>query len=295
MAGTYLAEYGRASQARPGRAVRERHPARRRRRSSSACSSTRSWSPRCGISPAGPAAWRWPSSSCRWSCGPPRRCCMLVPRHAARSGARRSARRAGRSSRWCLSRGAAAGMLTGMLLAVARISGETAPLLFTALNNQFWSSDMNAPMANLPVVIFQFAISPYEDWQQLGLGRRAADHRGDPVPEHPGRGLAQWSSLKWDEPACPAPNGATPDRARHVETMRSAAGQGAGGTAREDRDPRSTFSMAKFQALKTCQPDDARPPGDRLHRPVGLRQVDLAALPQPHVRLYPTARRPARS
>ena len=59
------------------------------------------------------------------------------------------------------------GVLTGVLLAVARISGETAPLLFTALNNQFWSSDMNAPMANLPVVIFQFAMSPFENWQSL--------------------------------------------------------------------------------------------------------------------------------
>jgi phosphate transport system permease protein len=59
------------------------------------------------------------------------------------------------------------GVLTGVLLALARVSGETAPLLFTALNNQFWSTDMNAPMANLPVVIFQFAMSPYEDWQQL--------------------------------------------------------------------------------------------------------------------------------
>ena len=59
------------------------------------------------------------------------------------------------------------GVLTGVLLAVARISGETAPLLFTALNNQFWSADMNAPMANLPVVIFQFAMSPYESWHKL--------------------------------------------------------------------------------------------------------------------------------
>ncbi len=59
------------------------------------------------------------------------------------------------------------GLLTGLLLAVARISGETAPLLFTALNNQFWSTDLTKPMANLPVVIFQFAMSPYEDWQQL--------------------------------------------------------------------------------------------------------------------------------
>ncbi|MFN3656696.1 MAG: phosphate ABC transporter permease PstA [Pseudolabrys sp.] len=64
-------------------------------------------------------------------------------------------------------RAARAGMITGVLLAVARISGETAPLLFTALNNQFWSTNMNAPMASLPVVIFQFALSPYKDWQQL--------------------------------------------------------------------------------------------------------------------------------
>ncbi|MGH8133592.1 MAG: phosphate ABC transporter permease PstA [Steroidobacteraceae bacterium] len=62
---------------------------------------------------------------------------------------------------------ARSGMVTGLLLAVARISGETAPLLFTALNNQFWSTDLNAPMANLPVVIFQFALSPYPNWQQL--------------------------------------------------------------------------------------------------------------------------------
>lgn len=64
-------------------------------------------------------------------------------------------------------RAARAGMVTGVLLAVARISGETAPLLFTALNNQFWSSDLNTPMASLPVTIFQFALSPYEDWQRL--------------------------------------------------------------------------------------------------------------------------------
>jgi phosphate transport system permease protein len=62
---------------------------------------------------------------------------------------------------------ARSGIVTGLLLAVARISGETAPLLFTALNNQFWSTNLNAPMANLPVVIFQFALSPYSDWQRL--------------------------------------------------------------------------------------------------------------------------------
>ncbi|MEA3072746.1 MAG: phosphate transport system permease protein [Alphaproteobacteria bacterium] len=64
-------------------------------------------------------------------------------------------------------RAARAGMLTGVLLSVARISGETAPLLFTALNNQFWSLDLNAPISSLPVVIFQFALSPYSDWQKL--------------------------------------------------------------------------------------------------------------------------------
>jgi phosphate transport system permease protein len=63
--------------------------------------------------------------------------------------------------------------MTGILLAVARVSGETAPLLFTALNNQFFSNNMNAPMANLPVVIFQFAMSPYEDWQRLAWGGAA--------------------------------------------------------------------------------------------------------------------------
>lgn len=64
-------------------------------------------------------------------------------------------------------RAARAGVITGVLLAVARIAGETAPLLFTALNNQFWNADMSKPMASLPVTIFKFAMSPYENWQQL--------------------------------------------------------------------------------------------------------------------------------
>jgi phosphate transport system permease protein len=67
-------------------------------------------------------------------------------------------------------RAAMSGILTGVLLAIARVTGETAPLLFTALNNQFFSSDLGAPMANLPVVIFQFATSPYDDWQKLAWG-----------------------------------------------------------------------------------------------------------------------------
>jgi phosphate transport system permease protein len=70
-------------------------------------------------------------------------------------------------------RAAMQGILTGVMLAIARIAGETAPLLFTALNNQFWSTNMNGPMANLPVVIFQFALSPYADWQVLAWGGAA--------------------------------------------------------------------------------------------------------------------------
>ena len=67
-------------------------------------------------------------------------------------------------------RAARAGLITGVLLAIARVSGETAPLLFTALNNQFFSTNMSQPMANLPVVIFQFAMSPYDNWIRLAWG-----------------------------------------------------------------------------------------------------------------------------
>ena len=91
---------------------------------------------------------------------------LLVPDSLREAAAALGAPRWMVISRICY-RAARAGLLTGVLLAVARISGETAPLLFTSLNNQFWSTDMNGPMANLPVVIFQFALSPYENWQQL--------------------------------------------------------------------------------------------------------------------------------
>jgi phosphate transport system permease protein len=90
-------------------------------------------------------------------------------------GALREAAAALGTPRWKITthiiyRAARSGILTGVLLAVARIAGETAPLLFTALNNQFWSADLGAPIANLPVVIFQFALSPYADWQRLAWG-----------------------------------------------------------------------------------------------------------------------------
>ena len=93
-------------------------------------------------------------------------------------------------------RAAMQGMLTGILLAVARISGETAPLLFTALNNQFWSADLNAPMANLPVVIFQFAMSPYADWQALAWGGALLITAAILVLSITARVFAAWSSFK---------------------------------------------------------------------------------------------------
>ncbi len=93
-------------------------------------------------------------------------------------------------------RAALQGMVTGVLLAIARISGETAPLLFTALNNQFWSTDLNRPMTNLPVVIFQFAMSPYADWQLLAWGGALLITASILVLNITARILAAWSSFK---------------------------------------------------------------------------------------------------
>jgi phosphate transport system permease protein len=93
-------------------------------------------------------------------------------------------------------RAAVQGILTGVMLAVARISGETAPLLFTALNNQFWSTDLNGPMANLPVVIFQFALSPYTDWQSLAWGGALLITAVILTLNIAARLVASWSSVK---------------------------------------------------------------------------------------------------
>ncbi|MBO0752153.1 MAG: phosphate ABC transporter permease PstA [Bradyrhizobiaceae bacterium] len=90
----------------------------------------------------------------------------LVPRELRESAAALGLPRSHIISYVCY-RAASAGIVTGVLLAIARISGETAPLLFTALNNQFFSLNLGAPMASLPTVIFQFALSPYADWQRL--------------------------------------------------------------------------------------------------------------------------------
>jgi phosphate transport system permease protein len=93
-------------------------------------------------------------------------------------------------------RGAIQGLVTGVMLAIARISGETAPLLFTALNNQFWSTNLNAPMANLPVVIFQFAMSPYHDWQVLAWGGALLITVVILILNISARVLTNWSSVK---------------------------------------------------------------------------------------------------
>ncbi len=93
-------------------------------------------------------------------------------------------------------RAALQGMLTGVMLAVARIAGETAPLLFTALNNQFWSTNLDAPMANLPVVIFQFAMSPYADWQVLAWGGALLITIAVLFLNIGARLLASWSTFK---------------------------------------------------------------------------------------------------
>jgi phosphate transport system permease protein len=93
-------------------------------------------------------------------------------------------------------RAAIQGIVTGVMLAVARIAGETAPLLFTALNNQFWSTNLNAPMANLPVVIFQFAMSPYADWQSLAWGGALLITIAVLFLNIGARALASWSTFK---------------------------------------------------------------------------------------------------
>jgi len=93
-------------------------------------------------------------------------------------------------------RAAIQGMLTGVMLAIARIAGETAPLLFTALNNQFWTTNMNGSMANLPVVIFQFALSPYADWQTLAWGGALLITLTVLFLNIGARALASWSTFK---------------------------------------------------------------------------------------------------
>ena len=120
---------------------------------------------------------------------------ILVPNQLREAAAALGLPRAVVIAKVCY-RAAQAGMVTGVLLAVARISGETAPLLFTALNNQFWSTNLNAPMANLPVVIFQFAMSPYADWQVLAWAGALMITAAILVLNVGARMFASWSGLQ---------------------------------------------------------------------------------------------------
>ena len=170
------------------------------------------------------------------------------------------------------------GVMTGVLLAVARISGETAPLLFTALNNQFCSADMNAPMANLPVVIFQFAMSPFDDWKTLAWAAALLITLTVLASEHPrahrfpaGRRRA--------------------DRARHARRMDMSTATARAGIRVRERPaaaPKMSirdldFFYGKFQALKGVNFDIAERRSHGVHRAIGLRQVDAAAHAEPDV------------
>ena len=181
-------------------------------------------------------------------------------------------------------RAARNGIITGILLAIARVSGETAPLLFTALNNQFWSTDMNAPMASLPVTIFQFALSPYDDWQQPGLGRGADHHRHDPDPQHRRpRPCHAWARRKDDHEHRDArnrPRRITIEHPGRAQARASAPG-GAGG---EGQHPQPQLLLRPESGAEEHQPAALRQEGHRLHRSVGLRQVDPAARAEPHLR-----------
>ena len=173
-------------------------------------------------------------------------------------------------------RAARAGILTGLLLAVARITGETAPLLFTALNNQFWSLNPNAPMANLPVTIFQFALSPYAEWQQLAWTgaliitvRRARPQRRSALPLNPG-------TDKMSEVASAVGGVQSQTAARRpIGATRQGVGQ----------EPALLLRRHAGAEGHQCRP--RRPQGDRVHRAVRLRQVDAASRPQPHLRPLP--------
>ena len=210
---------------------------------------------------AGAASW------CRWWCAPPTTCSSSCRTPCAKRRSRSAARR------WKMItlvtyRAARAGMVTGILLAVARISGETAPLLFTALNNQFWSLDMNQPMANLPVVIFQFAMSPYEDWHRLAWG-------GAPLITLPRAGArtSRRASLSGEQ-ACAA---RAHDRAAARAEPKLA-------------DPQPQLLLRRIPRAQEHQ--HATSPSSMVTAfigPSGLRQVDSAAHAEPHVRALPGA------
>ena len=186
----------------------------------------------------------------------------------------RSARRKWKVITLITARAARAGIVTGVLLAMARIAGETAPLLFTALSNQFWSVNLTEPMANLPVTIFKFAMSPFQDWQQLAwagvflitLGvlalnilARVIFKEGRSIDE--GRGGSRVS-------------GAVATRRRGGADLRA----------------QLQFLLRQVSRAEEHQPGHLQASRDGVHRSVGLRQVDAAARVQRMYALYPEQR-----
>ena len=170
---------------------------------------------------------------------------------------------------------ARAGVITGVLLALARIAGETAPLLFTALSNQFWTSDLSQPMASLPVTIFKFAMSPYENWQKLAWAGVFLITLGVLDPEHRRPRLLPQQDLSRDTAWTPRSSSLSTEKPKlSVRNL--------------------NFYYGSFHALKNINLDIPEKQGHRLHRPVGLRQVDAAAHLQPHVRALPRAARRGR-
>src|SRR3989344_1177003 len=178
-------------------------------------------------------------------------------------------------------RAARSGVMTGLLLAVARISGETAPLLFTALNNQFFSTNMNAPMANLPVVIFQFALSPYENWVRLAWG--VAHHVVGVDPQHRGAGFPAREEpcltcrpITQTPPRQPPFSGFDNERHRYRHPQQECAGTS---------QPQLLLWQVSGAAQR--QPQHCRAQGDCFHWPLGLWQVHPAADFESHVQPVP--------
>ena len=168
-----------------------------------------------------------------------------------------------------------AGLMTGVLLAIARVSGETAPLLFTALNNQFFSTNLLKPMSSLPAVIFQFALSPYKDWQQLAWTGALIITLAVLALSIAARALSATTKQQVGS--------------RRVSRMSNdvecpEACQAAGGDEGQGHRARPQFLLWREPCAQGCLPVPVRGPGDGVHRSVGLRQVDAAARAEPHVR-----------
>ncbi len=169
-------------------------------------------------------------------------------------------------------RAASTGILTGALLGIARISGETAPLLFTALNNQYWSSDLGTPMANMPVVIFQFAMSPYDSWHALAWAGALVVTLFVLA-----LGIVARSGIPAEHLQCD-------DVGDTLEPQAPNAVVGIDGEQAQDRGPGARLLLRQDPRPEGRHRWRCREGGHRADRPVGLRQVHLAAHPQPHLR-----------